>query len=66
MGSYPIKLSPNVKEPYVLGGGPNGPRPNVYWILKSQQPTVKYRDGITFWVSDEGSYEFTEVTETEQ
>ncbi|MGN8801250.1 hypothetical protein ACTNCH_09810 [Candidatus Merdisoma sp. HCP28S3_D10] len=59
MGSYPVQLSP--KESYVLGGG----RPNVYWILKSQ-PTVKYRDGITFWVSDAGKYEFTEVTETEQ
>ena len=66
MGSYPIKLYPNMKEPYVLGGGPNGPRPNVYWILESQQPTVKYRDGITFWVSDPGSYQFTEVVETEQ
>lgn len=67
MGSYPIKLYPNMnmKEPYVLGGGPNGPRPNVYWILKSQ-PTVKYQDGISFWVSNEGSYEFTEVPETEQ
>ena len=65
MGSYPVKLYPNMKEPYVLGGGPNGPRPNVYWILKSQ-PTVKYRDGITFWVSAPGSYQFKEVTETEQ
>ena len=65
MGSYPVKLSPYVKEAYVLGGGPNGPRPNVYWILKSQ-PTVKYQDGISFWVSNEGSYEFTEVPETEQ
>lgn len=60
MGSYPVKLSPDMKEAYVLGGGPKGPRPNVYWFLKSQ-PTVKYRDGITFWVSDEGSYQFTEV-----